>query len=109
MFKSGSLRNLLLFTVTTLTVRMPHCLGLLRVFPALLILLCLLPVATVAQDLDNVTISGRITDQNGAVVPGTTLMATLIKTKTERMGVADEEGRYKIIQLAPGIYSVKAS
>jgi hypothetical protein len=40
----------------------------------------------VAQDLDNVTIAGRVTDQNGAVIPGATVTATLAKTKVERRG-----------------------
>ena len=65
--------------------------------------------SSTAQDLDNVTISGRVMDQNGAVIPGASVTATLLKTKTERTVVADDEGRYKIIQLEPGVYSVKAS
>src|SRR3989442_7788185 len=63
----------------------------------------------VAQDLDNVTISGRVTDQNGAVIPGATVAATLVKTKVERTVVTDGDGRYKLIQLEPGVYSIKAS
>lgn len=62
-----------------------------------------------AQDLDTVTIAGHITDQNGAVIPGTSVAATIVKTRVGRTVVADGDGRYKIIQLEPGIYSVKAS
>src|SRR5262249_23278262 len=47
--------------------------------------------------------------QNGAVIPGASVTATLIKTNAERTVVANQEGRYKIIQLAPGVYSVRAS
>lgn len=72
------------------------------------ILTFLLPTA-VAQDLDNVTISGRVTDQIGALIPGATITATLVATKAERTVVADADGNYKLIQLAPGIYNVKAS
>src|SRR5437762_8888589 len=64
---------------------------------------------TAAQDLDNVTISGQVTDQNGAVIPGATVTALLVATKVERTVVADGDGRYRLIQLAPGVYSVKAS
>jgi hypothetical protein len=64
---------------------------------------------TVAQDLDNVTISGKVTDQNGAVIPGTTITATLVATKIERTVVADGDGNYKLIQLTSGVYNVKAS
>src|SRR2546423_14435990 len=62
-----------------------------------------------SQDLDNVTISGKVTDQNGAVIPNAGVTSRLIKTGVERTVVADSDGRYKIIQLEPGIYSVKAS
>src|ERR1051325_7226626 len=62
-----------------------------------------------AQDLDNVTIGGKVTDQNGAVVPGATITATFVATKVERTVVADGDGNYKLIQLPPGVYNVKAS
>src|SRR5438132_245850 len=62
-----------------------------------------------AQDLDNVTIAGRVTDQNGAVIPGATVTATLVKTRVERTVVTDGDGRYKLIQLEPGVYKIKAS
>src|SRR5437016_1813004 len=63
----------------------------------------------VAQDLDNITIAGRVTDQNGAVIPGTTIAATLVKTRVERTVVTDGDGSYKLIQLEPGVYKIKAS
>lgn len=75
----------------------------------ILMLPCLASDPARAQDLDNVTISGKVTDQNGAIIPGASVTSTLIKTKTERTVVADDEGRYKLIQLEPGVYSVKAS
>ena len=60
-----------------------------------------------AQDLDTVTISGRITDQNAAVLPGAEVQAKLIKTGLTRSTTADAEGRYRLIQLEPGIYVVR--
>jgi outer membrane receptor protein involved in Fe transport len=81
-----------------------------RIFPFILLsLVFLAPQLCAAQDLDNVTISGRVTDQNGAVIPGASVTATLVKTKIERTVVADGDGRYKIIQLEPGVYNLKAS
>ena len=80
-------------------------------FTLLLVLclaLCLETSPCAAQDLDNVTISGHVTDQNGAVIPGATVTATLIATKVERTVVADDNGQYKLIQLPPGSYIVKA-
>lgn len=88
-----------------------------RPYPKSLFLIALLPVflclvwapPAVAQDLDNVTISGKVTDQDDAIIPGASVTATLVKTKTERTVVANDEGRYRLIQLEPGIYTVKAS
>jgi len=62
-----------------------------------------------AQDLDTVTISGRIMDQNGAVLPGAEVQATLIKTRLRRMITTDAEGRYRLIQLEPGTYVMRVS
>ena len=62
-----------------------------------------------AQDLDTVTISGRITDQNAAVLPGAEIHAKLIKTSLTRTTTTDAEGRYRLIQLEPGTYVVRVS
>src|SRR5690349_18347221 len=64
---------------------------------------------TQAQELDTVTISGRVMDQNGAVVPGAEVQAKLIKTDRKRTITTDSEGRYRLIQLEPGIYSLRVS
>lgn len=88
---------------------MRHSQKLIFTFALLAALLCLAPRLSRAQDLDNVTISGRVTDQNGAVIPGATVIATFVATKVERTVVADDNGQYKLIQLPPGTYSVKAS
>lgn len=60
-----------------------------------------------AQDLDNVSISGRVLDQNGAVIPGARVTALLAKTGMSRTAVADAEGRYRIVQLEPGVYKIR--
>lgn len=78
-------------------------------FALLAMLLCLAPEISRAQDLDNVTINGRVTDQNGAVIPGATVTATLVATKVDRTVFADDNGQYRMIQLPPGVYTVKAS
>jgi hypothetical protein len=80
-----------------------------RIFAFILLALLFLASQCAAQDLDNVTIAGRVMDQNGAVIPGASVTATLAKTSVGRTVVADGDGRFKIIQLEPGIYSVKAS
>src|SRR5688500_7421727 len=60
-----------------------------------------------AQDLDTVTISGRVMDQNSAVLPGAEVHARLIKTGLSRTTTTDAEGRYRLIQLEPGTYVVR--
>ena len=64
---------------------------------------------TSAQDLDTVVISGRITDQNAAVIPGAEIHATLVKTGQKRTTTTDAEGRYRLIQLEPGTYMLRIS
>ena len=76
---------------------------------SLLVILLCSAAPVFAQDLDNVTIAGRVMDQNGAVIPGASVTVTLIKTRVERTVIADAEGRYRIIQLEPGTYSVRAT
>lgn len=77
----------------------------------LAVFLCLAPMqrAVHAQDLDFVTFAGKIADENGAVIPGASVTATLVKTGVARTVVADDNGRYKLIQLEPGIYDIKAA
>jgi hypothetical protein len=48
-------------------------------------------------------------DQNGALVPGAEVQATLIKTSLRRTTTTDAGGRYRLIQLEPGIYVVRVS
>ncbi|HEU4766171.1 MAG TPA: TonB-dependent receptor [Pyrinomonadaceae bacterium] len=56
-----------------------------------------------AQDLDTVTISGKVLDQNGAVIPRAEIQALNRKTTT------DDRGRYRLIQLEPRVYSIRVS
>src|SRR5260370_24124995 len=88
---------------------MRHFEKLIFLFVLLTASLCLAIPVVHAQDLDNVTISGHVTDQNGAVIPGASVAATLVATKVERTVIADGDGQYKLIQLAPGVYRVRAS
>ena len=71
--------------------------------------LIVVPLTSDGQDLDTVTITGKVIDQNGAAIPGATITATLVTTRAERTLAADSEGNYKLIQLSPGVYNVKAS
>ena len=74
-----------------------------------LFLICVISISAFAQDLDNVTITGRVLDPNNAIIPGATIEATLVRTGATRTTVTDDDGRYRIIQLEPGIYTLRAS
>ncbi|MCY7376432.1 MAG: TonB-dependent receptor [Pyrinomonadaceae bacterium] len=63
----------------------------------------------IAQDLDNVTISGKVADSNNAPIVGASVTATLVTTNVERTVTADGEGRYRIVGLKPGLYKIRAS
>ena len=65
--------------------------------------------AAFAQDLDDVTISGRILDQNGAGVAGARVSVVLAATNFARTVSADGEGRYRLVELPPGTYTVRAA
>src|SRR5690349_6227901 len=56
-----------------------------------------------AQDLDTVTIFGRVVDQNGAVIPGAEIKANT------RTIITDDQGRFRLIQLEPRIYVIRVS
>lgn len=62
-----------------------------------------------SQELDDVTISGKIVDSNGLVIVGASVTAIRTETGIERTVVTNSDGRYKIIELQPGTYSVKAT
>src|SRR5262245_60289641 len=70
------------------------------------VILVLLPTRLLAQ----AALTGAVRDASGAVLPGVTVEASspalIEKTRT---AVTDSTGQYRIIDLRPGIYSVKAS
>lgn len=62
-----------------------------------------------AQDLDDVTISGRVTDSNGLAVVGATVTVTEQNTGSARTVMTNEEGRYRLIELKPGTYKINVA
>ncbi len=68
-----------------------------------------LVTAAGAQDLDNVTIAGKIADANGLSVVGATVTATQTETGDTRTTTTNDDGRYKLVNLKPGTYKIKAT
>src|SRR5687768_9110057 len=76
------------------------------VFPILSLLLALATPA-LGQQATRATLTGVVTDPNGAVVPGVTVTATQTATGVRRQTVSNEEGLYVITDLAPGDYEIR--
>ncbi len=62
-----------------------------------------------AQDLDDVTFGGRVVDERGASIVGASVTATLLSTKAERTIATDGEGRFRLVELSPGTYTLRVS
>ncbi len=70
---------------------------------AILIALGLGAVSTYAQTAQ---MTGAITDQTGASVPGTTVTVTNVNTAVARSSVTNSTGNYLVTALLPGTYRV---
>ncbi|HYO64409.1 MAG TPA: TonB-dependent receptor [Pyrinomonadaceae bacterium] len=62
-----------------------------------------------AQDLDDVTFAGRVTDETGAAIPGARVTAVHGQTKRAREVLTDGEGRFRVVELEPGAYTLRAA
>ena len=69
-------------------------------------LLCAAGTAS-AQDPRG-TLTGTVTDSSGAVLPGVTLVMKNTETGVAQQVVTDSDGRYQVLYLNPGTYSVTA-
>ncbi len=89
---------------------MKNLFGRLALSLAVVFLLFVVFITTVfSQDLDDVTINGKVADSNNAPIVGATVTATRVETGDERTFVTNDEGRYRIIELKPGLYKVKVA
>src|SRR5919108_6338427 len=52
------------------------------------------------------TLRGKVTDQQGGVLPGATITARQIETNTTRSGVTNETGQFFVPSLPAGSYEV---
>src|SRR5262249_28659393 len=60
-----------------------------------------------AQDTTG-SISGTVTDEQHAVLPGVSITVKETETGAERNQVTDEHGRYRVLGLTPGPYRLTA-
>jgi hypothetical protein len=68
----------------------------------------ILPASARAQ-VTTGTVSGRITDAQGAAVPGVAMEAVSRETGFSRTDTSDASGSYRLAALPPGTYEVKGS
>lgn len=77
-----------------------------RIWLALVVIFSTATV-TRAQDFRG-SISGRITDRSGGVLPGATVTATNVATNVGSTTTTNTDGIYSILYLTPGTYTVVA-
>src|SRR5262245_41270523 len=73
----------------------------------LVALIAVLPAAAASQGTTG-SISGTVMDEQKAVLPGVTILVKHVETGTERTQISDDHGRYRVLNLTPGPYSVTA-
>ncbi|HLA09500.1 MAG TPA: TonB-dependent receptor [Pyrinomonadaceae bacterium] len=76
------------------------------VFCLLFSAFCILPSAF--GQSATATLSGTVTDQNDAVVPGIAITVLNLSTALRRQAMTSEQGYFTVPLLPPGTYSVKA-
>src|SRR5438132_14227087 len=80
---------------------------LIRLFPGLLICLC---VATLlAQTAGTGNITGVVSDANGAVVKGAAVTLTSKATNQSQTAQTSDDGIYNFVLLQPGSYTIKTT
>jgi hypothetical protein len=73
------------------------------------LLLAVSAFCTFGQSTVTGAIGGLVTDPNGAVVPDATVTARNVETNKEDAATTDSEGRYRIVNLQPGTYTVSVN
>lgn len=81
-----------------------------RLAPVLLAIACFLGASSLAsgQAFVNGSISGTVTDNSSAVIPGVTLTLTNLGTNAKVTGTSDQEGAYQFNNIPPGNYKADA-
>src|SRR5687768_18540240 len=59
-----------------------------------------------SQDLDDVTIFGKVIDSNADPIPGAAVTVTEVGSDSARTVITEEDGKFRLIKLRPGVYRV---
>src|SRR5262245_23579290 len=79
-----------------------------RVVASTILVLAFATNCGIAWAQSTAQISGRVTDQSGAVMPGVEVTVTQTETGTTRSAVTDETGNYALPNLPIGPYRLEA-
>src|SRR4051812_44914954 len=63
--------------------------------------------ASAQETINTASISGRVSDATGGVLPGATVSVRHVETNTSREAVTDEGGRFRLSYLRIGVYQIK--
>ena len=63
-------------------------------------------LASVLMASPTATVTGRVTDPSGAAIPGVDVRAINIETGLKQAVQTNDEGLYRILNLAPGSYRI---
>jgi hypothetical protein len=77
------------------------------VIVGLLVLLAGAAVDAAGQTTEG-SIRGYVRDQQGGVLPGVSVTATTAQSPTPQLSVTDQQGVYRLLNLAPGTYTITA-
>ena len=77
-----------------------------RSIGTLCVLAALFAMSAFGQTFGQIT--GRVSDESGAVVPGANITLTSVGTNAARTTVTTGAGDYTFPSVAPGIYNLKA-
>jgi hypothetical protein len=70
--------------------------------------LCVFASLAFSQSRETGAVTGKVTDEQGAALPGVNLTLTSASLMGSRTGVSDSEGVFRFPALPPGVYSLKA-
>ena len=72
----------------------------------LLILIAVASISRAQTQITTGTIQGTVSDVNGAAIPGASVEVKNKETNFSRTASTDDEGRFTVLQLPPGIYTI---
>jgi hypothetical protein len=80
-----------------------------RAFLLLLFVFCVAAASPSSAQTTGAALQGTVSDEQGAIMPGATIVITNVETGWTRDVVTDERGWYRVIALPPGEYELRAT